>query len=110
MSRRNQIGPDGKVGLIVTAVERKIISVEVRSLDREFGEVVRTTPATEPILLTLDEWDDLGGFIAAEANHTREKKLQRKLDAIVARIEKLLLSHSDEVPRTELKIFRPKEE
>jgi hypothetical protein len=79
-------------------------------LDEDYEEIIRTTPAAEPIMLTLAEWDDLGGFIAAEANHAFKKKLQRRLDAIVSRIEKLLSSHSDEDSSSELKIFRPQEE
>ena len=110
MPTRKQINPDGKVGLILSAVERKIISVGVMCLDREYEEVIRTTPTAEPIMLTLDQWEDLGGYIAAEANHTRDKKSQRKLDAIYSKIEKLLLSHPIEEPRGELKIFRPQEE
>jgi hypothetical protein len=110
MPRRKQINPDEKVGLILTAVERKIISVHVMCLDQEYEEVIRTTPAANPIMLTLDQWDDLGGYIAAEANHTRDKKSQRKLDAIFSKIEKLLLSHSENEQSSELKIFRPQEE
>ena len=110
MPRRKPINPDGKFGLVLSAVERKVILVEVMCLDEEYEEVLRTTPAAEPIMLTLNEWDDLGGFIAAEANHTRDKKVQRKLDAIFSKIEKLLSSHSNEEPNNELKIFRPQEE
>jgi hypothetical protein len=106
MATRKQQHPDGKVGLNFTADERKLILDEVMHLDEDYEEIIRTTPATEPIRLTLDEWDDLGGFIAAEANHAFKKKHQRKLDAIFSRIEKLLSSHSDH----DLKIFRPQEE
>jgi hypothetical protein len=110
MPTRKQINPDEKVGLILSAVERKVISVEVMSLDREYEEAIRTTPATKPIMLTLDQWDDLGGYIAAEANHAGDKKAQRKLDAIFSKIEKLLSSHTEKEPINELKIFRPQEE
>jgi hypothetical protein len=110
MPTRKQQNPCGKVGLNFTAVERKVISVEIMSIDREYEEVLRNTPTSEPIMLTLDQWDDLGGYIAAEANHAFKKMRQRKLDAIVSRIEKLLSSHSDEDSSSELKIFRPQEE
>jgi hypothetical protein len=110
MSTRKRINPDQKVRLILSAVERKIILVEVAYLDEEYEEVIRSTPTSDPIMLTLDQWDDLGGYIAAEANHTRDKKSQRKLDAISSKIESLLSSHSHEEPSSELKIFRPQEE
>ena len=31
---------------------------------------------------TLNEIEDLAGFIAAEANHAEDKKLEKKLDAL----------------------------
>jgi ribosomal protein S15P/S13E len=107
-SKQNE--SEEKIGLMLSAVERKIILVEVMCLDEAYEEAIRTTPTEEPIMLTLDQWDDLGGYIAAEANHTRDKKSQRKLDAIFTKIEKLLSSHTDEEPINELKIFRPQEE
>ena len=84
--------------------------VEVMGLDREYEEVIRDSPTDKPIMLTLDQWDDLGGHIAAEANHTRDRKLQRKLDAIFSKIEKLLLSRAENEQCFELKIYRPQEE
>jgi adenylate cyclase class IV len=110
MPTRKQLNPDGKVGLILSAVERKTILVEVMCLDEEYEEVIRSTPTDSPIMLTLDQWEDLGGYIAAEANHAGDKKAQRKLDAIFSKIENLLSSHTDEEPSSELKIFRPQEE
>ena len=35
---------------------------------------------------TLDEIEDLAGFIAAEANHAEDKKLEKKLDALYDKI------------------------
>ena len=35
---------------------------------------------------TLDELEDLAGFIAAEANHAEDKKLEKKLDALYDKI------------------------
>ena len=79
-------------------------------LDEEYEEAIRSTPTAEPIMLTLDEWDDLGGHIAAEANHAEDKKLQRELDAISSKIERLSSSDSNDEPSSKLKIFRPREE
>ena len=49
-------------------------------------------------MLTLDDLDELGGYIAAEANHTQDKKKGKKLDAIFQKIQKLLGTRSDEEP------------
>ena len=34
--------------------------------------------------------DDLIGFISAEANHTEDKKLQKKLDRLIDKLERML--------------------
>ena len=49
---------------------------------------------------TLDELDLLAGFVAAEANNTKDKKLQRQFDAISEAIDQLILS-CGEVASTE---------
>jgi len=40
-------------------------------------------------MLTLDELELLAGSVAAEANHTEDKKLEQKLDRIHDRICRL---------------------
>jgi hypothetical protein len=37
---------------------------------------------------TLDDLDDLLGYIAAEANHTENKKLEKQLDALYDKLAK----------------------
>jgi len=39
---------------------------------------------------TLDDFDELAGYVAAEANHTEDRKLRKQLDAILVSIEALL--------------------
>ena len=110
MPTSKQYEPEERIGLILSEDERKLILDEVMCLDEEYEEAIRTTPIEKPIMFRLDQWDDLGRVIAAEANHSFKKKHQRKLDAISSRIEELSSSHSDEEPSSELKIFRPQEE
>ena len=38
------------------------------------------------VTYTLDELDDLAGFIAAEANHAEDKKLKKKLESLYDKI------------------------
>jgi hypothetical protein len=63
-----------------------------------------TTSTGTQILLTLDDLEDLGGYVAAEANHTTDKKLRKKLDAISSKIDDLLETHGDEERPMSLKI------
>jgi hypothetical protein len=36
---------------------------------------------------TLDDLDELAGFVAAEANHAKDEKLGKELDRLFARID-----------------------
>ena len=56
------------------------------------------------MLLTVDELEDLGGYIAAEANRTTDNKLRKKLNTIFSKIQDLLKIHADEPLPKSLKI------
>jgi len=52
-------------------------------------------------MMTLDELDDFCGYIAAEANHCEanhceDKKMEKKLDAVFEKIQRLLETYTDE--------------
>jgi hypothetical protein len=44
---------------------------------------------------TLDELDYLIGFIAAEANHTRDRKLRNALDRLYERLATIMEAYDD---------------
>ncbi len=44
---------------------------------------------------TLDDLDELLGFVAAEANHSTNKKLRKELDALYARVRREMESYDD---------------
>ena len=99
--RKKHIQSDDRIGLQLTQAERSLLLEGLALLPPVFEDAVKGTPAKEPVMLTLDALDELGGYIAAEANHTQDKKNAKKLDAIFQRIQKLLGTHSDEeLPRT----------
>jgi plasmid stabilization system protein ParE len=45
---------------------------------------------------TLDDLDELAGYVAAEANHAKIKKLEKELRQLYARIADVLESYTDE--------------
>ena len=47
------------------------------------------------VMLSLDDIDDLMGYVAAEANHTDDKKLQNTLDKIFSRLDDYLSKYDD---------------
>jgi hypothetical protein len=44
---------------------------------------------------TLDDLDDLLGYIAAEANHAKSKKIQKELDGLYDRLQRVMNSYDD---------------
>ncbi len=97
-------GTKGEVGIKLSTPQRKLLLNAPISIHEEFAEPIRGAATTAPVMLTLDDWEDLAGHVAAEANHTTDKALRKKLDALFARIQDVLEAHSDEEPPRPLKI------
>lgn len=104
MPARKQIRPDEKLPLKLTATERKLILEGLTCLDQEIEQIVRDTATGQPVMMTLDDLDDFGGFVAAEANHCKDKTKGKKLDAIFEKIQGLLDKFTDEEPSKTVKI------
>ena len=104
MPTRKHIEPGTKIGLKLTAAERKLIFDDLICLDDTYAKAIRDTPADQPVEFTLDDWDGLGGFIAAEANHTEDSKAGKKLDAIFNKVQTILDTYTDEEPLKTFKI------
>lgn len=45
---------------------------------------------------TLDDLEELMGYVAAEARHTKDKNLQKELDRLFERMGEVLNSYADE--------------
>ncbi len=85
-----------KFGLRLTQSEKKLLLGGTANLPDEIAESVKATPAKQPIMQTLDEWRELGGHIASEANDASDIEHQNNLDTILLKIQSLLEKHSDE--------------
>jgi hypothetical protein len=107
MTGRNRIEKYEKVGLRLTQAERKLILEGVTSLPEEFAQTIHATPANQRIMMTLDNWEELAGHIASEANNAGDTRLQKKLDTIFLKIHNLLEEHTDEELPTSLQIKQP---
>lgn len=96
--KRSRIKPDEKVPLELNGRERELI-LEHTFADDELTNRLRVVPkkGQRPIFrFTLDDLDELGGYVAAEANHTKDKKLRKELDRLFDRIQTTLDSYTDE--------------
>ncbi len=95
MSRR-KIHPDERIAVRMTARDRSLL------LDHTFGDpeyVKRLRPASSGRGLvgdyTLDDLEDMLGYIAAEANHTEDKALRSALDGLYDRLFRVQRSYDD---------------
>jgi hypothetical protein len=87
MAKKVRIAAGTPVGLKLTAAEREFLLDTLVLIDEEVENKLRAAPPGESkVALTLDDLDLLGGSVAAEANHTEDKELQRRLDRIHDRI------------------------
>lgn len=95
---RKRIRPDEMVPLRLTGHERELILQHTFAGD-ELTARLRIAPTSgRPAIygFNLDDLDDLAGHVAAEANHAKDKKMQKRLQALYNRIATLLGSHTDE--------------
>ncbi|MEQ9379731.1 MAG: plasmid pRiA4b ORF-3 family protein [Pirellulales bacterium] len=96
MTWMKRIQPGERLGLKLTPAQRKLILDDLLVLEEALERTVRDTPEGKPVMLTLDELDDLGGCVAATANHCSDKRTQQKCDRILHKIDRLLNAHTDQ--------------
>lgn len=95
---RKRIRPDEKVPLELSDRERELIPKHSLA-DEELTGLLRIVPRpNEPPVyrFTLDDLDELAGYVAAESNHAKDKKLQKDSDQLYARLAAVLESYTDE--------------
>ena len=100
MTRRmKKVGVDEKVPVKLSVADRTLI-IDHTLADPELTDRLEAaSPVRSKIAVyyTLSELEYLQGFIAAEANHARTRKLQRQLDDLYARIKVVEESYADEL-------------
>jgi hypothetical protein len=97
MSRRKRIAYGEALEVLFSARDAALIDDHTFA-DPEYVRRLKKTPDSTGRLsgkFTLDELDDLLGCIAAEANHTKSSKLERELDALYGRLQKLVDSYDE---------------
>ena len=93
---KERISPGERVTLKLTPTEIKAILEDLMCLDREYKQLIQEAPAGKPVMMTLDDLEDFCGYVAAEANHTDDKRLGRKLDRVFDKCQRLLETYTDD--------------
>jgi hypothetical protein len=100
MAKKKQIKPGARVVLKLTEEQTDLI-VEQTLIDDDLLAIIHHSKLRDGVVsvrCTLDELEDLAGFVAAEANYTKDKKLQKQFDAISEAIDQLSLSCTKVAP------------
>ena len=81
-------GPGGEIEIVLRESDRALLLDETLC-DPDLVDRLRPgrSPGTLIAAYTPAELDDLLGFVAAESNHARSRKLQASLDELYARLE-----------------------
>ena len=94
--KRKRINPDERVEVIMSARDQKLL-VDHTFADPEYAERLRLIPEKSQYVgdYTLDDLEDMLGYIAAEANHCEDRKLHKELYALYDRFSVLQQSYDD---------------
>jgi hypothetical protein len=95
---RKPVPPEQTVPLELSDRERELILKQTFADDELTARLcIMPRPGEPPVFrFTLDDWDELAGYVAAEANHAKDKKLQKELLRLYARMAAVLESYTDE--------------
>ena len=96
------VPPGQTVPLKLSKWERELI-LEHTLADDELTAPLRVAPTANQASgysFTLDDLEELAGYVAAEANHAQDKKLKKQLDRLLTRMETVLQSYADQDDRS----------
>ncbi|OQX63371.1 MAG: hypothetical protein B5M56_03445 [Desulfococcus sp. 4484_241] len=86
-----------KIEIKFTPQERDLI-VDHPFADLELTKALKIAQVRGKYLIarySIDELDDLLGFIAAVANHTEDKQLEKKFDRLYEKLDRILTKETD---------------
>ncbi len=97
MARQKKIKPEEPVEVLLTPQERELILEHTfAGGDLTKGLRLAQTKGRKVVAkYTLEDLDELLGHIAAEANHSTDKKLQKQLYALFNRLQEEMQSYDD---------------
>lgn len=92
---RQRIDEGDQVPVRLTARDNKLLSDLV--IDLDYLERLRPIPGSTDLIgeYTLDDLEDMLGYVAAEANHTENTRLRTQLDELYDRLSRVQRSYDD---------------
>jgi hypothetical protein len=93
--KRKNIPYGTKLPVTLTRRERDIIHDQT-SCDPNYTRLAVVDGKGIKVDLSLDEIEDIQGYVAAEANHTKNKKLEKELDRLFDKLQVYLDTYDDQ--------------
>jgi hypothetical protein len=87
--------PGATIGLKLTTAERTQLVESPLPLPPNLSQRISSTPASAPLMVTVDDLKEMAGSVAAQANQTTDTKRRKRLGAILRRIRRLLDTHTE---------------
>ena len=80
--------PGENIRLELTAAERKLLLDSVLLLDDDeaIAQAIRDAPPDRPVLLTLDELEQLAEDLAAAKNHAKNEEFRTEVDRLYDKV------------------------
>ena len=97
MKRKKMILPGQEIEIKLSLRERDLIRDHTLADEELTDRLALALMDGDRIVVrySLDDLDELLGFIAAEANHAKDKKLQKELEALYDRLAEIEESHEE---------------
>lgn len=93
--KRKKIPYGTKLPVLLTPNELNLIR-ENTFCDPDLGKMGIVEGKNIKIMINLDDVEELQGHVAAEANHTKNNKLQKELDKIFTKLQVFLDTYDDQ--------------
>ena len=93
--KRKKISYGTKLPVKLTLRERDLIRDET-FYDPDFGKFSVVEGKEIRIELSLDDIEEIQGYVAAEANHTKNSKLEKELDRLFDKLQVFLDTYDDQ--------------
>jgi hypothetical protein len=93
--KRKKISYGSKLPVYFSEEDLRLVR-ERTLVDPDFGRLALAESGKLKLELSLDEIEEVQGYIAAEANHTENMKIQRKLDLLYDKLQRFLDQYDDQ--------------
>ena len=95
MIKRKKIPYGTKIPVKLTERERDLIRKET-FCDPDFAKLAVADGKGIRVEMSLDDIEEIQGYVAAEANHAKNKKIQKELNQLFEKLQVFLDTYDDQ--------------